>query len=220
MMGNIWMATERGLSRYDGRKFVNFQNFGSSFAGNNIRGFFLHPSNPSRDLLALTHDERWIRIKSGKATIDSTLKSLPLVTLPEDTLKPVPVRIETLPFPYETSIQDLIHRVVATYPGKNGVHFTYNGQSVDVYRKSTLQRRFVLKDKSFFRFFQLGRDFYYLDHDALAFRFGERGNSAEMVSVKGIHAPDRKGAPAFEIYWNNAAGQVFLASRKSLTCFL
>lgn len=214
--GNIWMATERGLCRYDGNRFRIFDEFGSSFAAKNIKGFYLHPDDKTSDLLALTHDEKWIRISSGKAIPDNCLKTIPTVEVPAEPGKPVSVVVESLPLLIETSVKKVLDRMVARYPVPGNAYFSCNGKSVEYYANSKRQRRFVFEGRNLLRFFRIGTDLYYLDESLEAFRFpaGGTDSKAGRIQVRGPWPEHRTWK--FEIYWNNSSDQVFLSCEDKL----
>ena len=68
--GNFWLATERGLVRYDGNNFVVCDDFGSSFPNRNSASFHIAPLNAKDDFFAINDDGTFIRITSGRAMID------------------------------------------------------------------------------------------------------------------------------------------------------
>ncbi len=218
--GNIWMATERGLCRYDGVRFRIFDNFGSSFAAKNIHGFYWHPDNKTDDLLASTHDGKWIRISSGKAFIDRHLRNIPRMEMPDETSKPVSVTLESLPQLIETPITNVLDRMVVRYPSPGNAYFSYDGKFVEYYTNGKRRKRFALSGKSFFRFFRIGPDLYYLDEsfNALCFRANGTNSRAEPIQAKVGMLPrgSSKRKPEFEIYWNNSSNQVFVSCEKTL----
>ena len=70
--GNIWLATERGLARYDGNNFLIFDNFGRSYSNRNIASFHIAPGNAKDDFFAINDEKTFIRISGGKAVADSS----------------------------------------------------------------------------------------------------------------------------------------------------
>ncbi|MHA4742067.1 ligand-binding sensor domain-containing protein [Dyadobacter sp. MSC1_007] len=218
--GNIWMATERGLCRYDGRRFRIFDDFGSSFAARNINGFHRHPDNKTHDLLALTHDGKWIRISPDKAVVDNQLRGISLVEVAGKTSEPVSVIVESLPLLIQTSITRVPNRTVVRYPAPGNGYFSYNGSFVDYYANNKRQMRFAFEGGNFFRFFRIGTNLYYLDAYRGAFRFSpdSRIPKPEHIQIKGERSwpGSLKLSPEPEIYWNNSSNQVFLSYQNTL----
>ena len=218
--GNIWLATERGLVRYDGDRFVNFDNLGNSFAARSIYGFNLDPQSRTNDFLAMTSNETWIRITDGKATIDSSLRGYPLywsANVPKVRDRHL---VETLPDLNEDALTHYRHGVATIYPTPEGRHFVYDEHNVGYYVNNKLRKLLPFPGRSFFRFFRLNKNLYYLDENLNLTRFPGTGNDYRPVKSKlagPVSAdPDDQSTRQHQIFWNNCSNQAFIAVGRRL----
>jgi hypothetical protein len=218
--GNIWLATERGLVRYDGRTFAEFNEFGNSFASRNIYGFYHHPSNRKPGILALTHNENWVRIANGDAQIDTTFKHLPYYNPLRQQGNRIKLTVEALPslikhiFVGRTALIDPI------FPYSDGKHYAYEQGQVRLYSQKKLEKSFQFTAKDYHRFFTQDQDLYYLDEHLKLFRFGSADHDLkpEQVAIGGDIAVGSatNQASSFEIFWNNTSGQAFVQRKDKL----
>ncbi len=218
--GYIWMTTERGLIRYDGHRLVKFDQFGDSYASRNMYGFQLHPSNPTSELLAMTHEGKWIRIANGEARIDPRFKGYPAYEPSKDPAAREDPVIQSLPFVFEDQYRNILSRFISIYPFPASAHFTYHRDVVSYYHKNKLVKRFSFPNASSFNFFRLGSDLYFLDKGLNLSQFPSAGSDSsvhkiaiegEMLRHKTLARPDD-----FIIFWNNISEQVFVLFDKSL----
>jgi signal transduction histidine kinase len=218
--GYIWMSTERGLIRYDGHRLVKFDQFGDSYASRNIYGFQLHPSNPTNDLLAMTHEGKWIRIAKGEARIDPDYKGYPAYEPSKDPAAREDPVIQSLPFVYEDQYSNILSRFISIYPFRAGAHYIHYQDHVSYYRKNKLVKRFSFPNKSIFNFFRLDSDLYFLDKGLNLFQFTSAGSdsSVRQIAIEGEILRHKTLARRndFMLFWNNVSDQVFVLLDKSL----
>lgn len=218
--GYIWMTTERGLVRYDGHRLLKFDQFGDSYASRNIYGFQLHPSNPTNDLLAMTHEGKWIRIAKGEARIDPNYKGYPAYEPSKDPAAREDPVIQSLPFVFEDQYTNILSRFISIYPFPAGSHYIYHQDRVSYYHKNKLVKRFLFPKKNVFNFFRLDNDLYFLDQGLSLFQFKSTGSdsSVRQVPIEGEilrHRPLTRKT-GFMLFWNNVSEQVFVLLDKSL----
>lgn len=218
--GYIWMTTERGLIRYDGDRLVKFDQFGDSYASRNIYGFQLHPSNPTNELLAMTHEGKWIRIANGQARIDPGYKGYPPYEPSKDPAAREDPVIQSLPFVFEDQYSKILSRFISIYPFPAGSHYVHYKDRVSYYRKNKLVKNFSFPNRSIFNFFRLNSDLYFLDGGLKLFEFTSAGSdsSVRQVTIEGDIVRHRKLAEQndFMLFWNNVSGQAFVLLDKSL----
>jgi signal transduction histidine kinase len=216
--GYIWMTTERGLIRYDGHRLVKFDQFGDSYASRNIYGFQLHPSNPTNDLLAMTHEGKWIRIANGEARIDSNYKGYPAYEPSKDPAAREDPVIQSLPFVFEDQYENILSRFISIYPFPAGSHYVYHQDRVSYYHKNKLVKRFFFPKKDVFNFFRLDNDLYFLDKGLSLFRFTSAGSdsSVHQLPIEGEILRHLARQNGFMLFWNNVSDQVFVLLDKSL----
>ncbi|WP_353719012.1 two-component regulator propeller domain-containing protein [Dyadobacter sp. 676] len=216
--GNVWLATERGLVRFDGNRFVSFDKLGDSYAARSISGFYLDPENGRDDLLAMTNNEVWVRVVGGKAAIDTSLKGYPLrrsANIPK--IRKLHL-IEALPDLNEDALTHYRHEIAALYPAPGARHFAYDEQDVGYYVNNKMTKLFHFPGMSFFRFFRLGDDLYYLHENLSLTRFpGPGGGSRPRESIlSGAISEDLKLTSGHRIFWNNCSNQAFVSAGRRL----
>ena len=218
--GYIWMTTERGLVRYDGHRLVKFDQFGDSYASRNIYGFQLHPSNPTNNVLAMTHEGKWIRIANGEARIDVNFKGYPAYEPSKDPAAREDPVIQGLPFVFEDQYANILSRFISIYPFPAGAHYVHHQDRVGYYQKNKLVKRFSFPQKDAFNFFRLDNDLYFLDKGLSLFQFTSAGSdsSVHQIPIEGEILRHRAWARQnnFMLFWNNVSDQVFVLLDKSL----
>jgi len=217
---NIWLATERGLVRFDGRRFIKFDDFGNSYSSKNINGFFLHPQNRKPGVLAPTQIGNWVRILEGSAAIDSSFKGFPKYEPldPSGTFRNQ--LFEILPAPNEDSFVDRISEFSPIFTCPNGRHFAYHKGNVEFYIENKFIKRIPFPKANVFHFFRQGKDLYYLDARLNLSRFASdvETRAVERLEIHGDIAPllGEKQLGHYQIFWNNASGQAFIQIEKKL----
>lgn len=218
--GYIWLATERGLARFDGNRFVNYDNLGNSFAARSIYGFNLDPQSRKGSVLAMTSNQVWIRIVDGKAAIDSTLRGYPLHRSANVSKARDLHLIESLPDLNEAAVTHYRHGIAAVYPLSAGRHFVYDEQNIGYYVNNKMEQLHPFPGRSFFRFFRLGENLYYLDEKLKPTRFaGTGGNSRpEETILTGPLLADANYnlTGQYQIFWNNCSNQTFISTGSRL----
>jgi signal transduction histidine kinase len=215
--GNIWLATERGLVRFDGNRFVNFDNLGNSFAARSISGFNLDPQSRTGDLLAMTSNETWVRMIDGKAAIDTSLRGYPLYWSANVSKVRDLHLVEALPDLNEAALTHYRHGIASIYPTPAGRHFVYDEQNIGFYVDNKMTKLFPFAGKSFFRFFRLGESLYYLDENLQLTRFPGNYRPVESMLTGPVLAdPNYKSTGQHQIFWNNCSNQAFISTGRRL----
>lgn len=217
--GNMWLATERGLVRFDGRRFVKFGALAGSYLDQNISGFYLNPEKGPGDFLAMTQNHVWMRILEGKAMVDTSLKGYPLNRSVKAVKPRNPLLIEALPDLNEKSLIHYQDYIISIYPRPNGRHFAYDEHDITYYINNKLKKQFPFPGKSFIHFFCLGDDLYYLDENLKLTCFSGRGaavNPRGSILEGPISAHLDYRSKKYQIFWNNTTSQVFILLDKSL----
>lgn len=217
--GNIWLATERGVVRYDGQHFVSFDQFGDSFADRNIRGFHLNTAAHGERFIALNHSYISIQISAGKAHLDSAHTG----SLADRHIRALQGKmawlVESLPDANEQRYPDTHHSAVLVYPGPDKRHFAYDEKYVTYYSDNEVKKTFYFPDRKLFNFFRLGENLYYLDDKLGVFRFPGKGTDTlpARTRISGSIAKNPLlGKRKYEIYWTNCTGQAFILLGQTL----
>ena len=72
-LGYIWLSTQRGLARFDGKNFKIFDDFGKTYSAASIGSFHIDPRPEPVGFFALNDDWEFIHVHQGKAMLDSGL---------------------------------------------------------------------------------------------------------------------------------------------------
>lgn len=217
--GNIWLATERGLVRFDGKNFFTFDNFGGSFLDRNISGFRINPKTGSDDFFALNNERTYIRISKGKAVTDTganhELQSKSFYSR-KGRITHV---IEALPDLNENALFKY-HPVLSIIPSTFGTYFVYDGKNIEYYAGNRRTKSFYFPDKNFWRFFRVNNDIYYLNktYELLRFKGGNSDASPDKAALRGaiLSNPAFSSNEDCQIFWNNCSNQAFVLVANTL----
>ena len=220
LRGNIWLATERGLVRYDGKHFVKFDDFGSSYFDRNIYGFYLYPKAGHRKLIAVTEAKMSILIEQGKAIIDTdTDWNLLFHPIKDSRMLDYDQVFARMTFNDKMFFSRTSLRV-PIYLCPDARYFAYDKNNLGYYADNKLQKVFSFPGKKYSNFFRVHTDLYYLDLDFSIFHFQGIGNDslARRQTIRGdiVKHPDYHTASKPQIFWNNASDQVFVSLKSSL----
>jgi signal transduction histidine kinase len=214
--GNIWLATERGIVRYDGRDFVRYDDFGSSYSDRNISGIYLHPLAGHNELIATT-GTKYILINDGTAVADTTIKGLFQPAKDSRMLDHQQV-FDSMGYG-EKMFFMRTSAIVPFYACPNGKYFAYDKNKVGYYANNKLIKAFPFPRRSVYNFFRIDGDLYYLDSNFALSRFQAAGSDSvarQQILTGAITSHPSYSKKAYKIYWNNACGQVFVSIDKSL----
>lgn len=214
-LGFIWLSTERGVVRFDGREFTTFDNFGSTYSSASISSFNIDPRPRPDGLYAVNHDQHFIHIHHGQAVIDTML----------------PKEMRNQPFPYPRKGLGFISERLPNLsyqnsffapfviPAGNDRFFVYDNKTLRYYERKHELGRVDLPDKILWDFFRVGNSLYHLQNGVLtryaAARKGFRGEGAKFIGeITGdaLFLQNEK----WEIFWNNAVDQTFVRLGQSL----
>jgi ligand-binding sensor domain-containing protein/signal transduction histidine kinase len=214
--GNIWLATERGLVRYDGKDFVKFDGLGNSYSDRNVYGFLLYPGAGRRNFVAVTEAKKCFVIQDGKAVLDTTMTWDMFLQPEKDPRMP---EVAFTEFDEQMYFNQISLRV-SLYLFPDARYFVYNKKKVGYYVNNKLKKVFPFPDKSIFNFFRIGNDLYHLDASYGLSRFQAAGTNSitrpEILSGDILASPFYASKATFKVYWNNACGQAFISINKSL----
>ncbi|WP_353718698.1 two-component regulator propeller domain-containing protein [Dyadobacter sp. 676] len=207
--GNFWLATERGLVRYDGNNFVVFDDFGSSFPNRNIASFHIAPLNAKDDFFAINDDGTFIRITSGRAMIEPSFYRGQLKAQPFGMHGQDGYLTEGLP-----SIR-LMHVSPDHYIIPLGFdrYYVYDNIRLTYYSSKRRVNSVPIEDKGFWGFFRLDQDLYHMDENGLLnFRLKDGLIQKSIVRLTGDLAGNvsRRSGKKHKLFWSNASNQVFL----------
>lgn len=215
--GNVWLATERGIVRYDGFNFKVFDDFGDSFLYRSIASFHLPPAaKGENEFFAINHLKSFIKISQGRAAPDTMTYPKALASQPfSHPSKGTYYLTEGLP--------NVNKRHVAgdnyVIPTGNDGYFVYDKRNVIYYQQKRQKKSFPLPGRTIWEFFRVGGRLYHLDGTKLTCFDGHSNSSSpKPVKLTGPIAADPlfSTQTTFKIFWNNCNDQAFILLDKSL----
>lgn len=198
--GFIWLATEGGPVRYDGRSFKVYNT--DEFGLNSKRIAYLSYDYQSKRLSALSSlAEKFPLIRGRPWHIDSTLAHLD--EIPE--IDQVPRYAIGLP-PYYPQLGFEKYQIDA----RNGGNFIISYDSIYHYDHThKIQSRIAFSHNDFFRFFLLDQELFHLTSIGQGYQF-ELDGTIKKLTIQGDLIKDRKDLEKVKLFWNIATGEVFM----------
>jgi signal transduction histidine kinase len=212
--GNIWIASEQGLVRFDGRSFVTFEDFGKT--SRNIYHFYISPSNAGKEFFASNSDGNYIRIHNGTAVMDTTFRwqllRLPFVSRTKW------ATFVTVGLPNDYKELDTPGNYVI--PMGYERYFVYTTVNVEYYENKKRIKAFPFKGKKYQEFFRLDDNLYHIDQNQKLVHFPGKQSSSQAREA--TFTGDIQNNPLFpckgqcQVFWNNCSNQAFVSLGKSL----
>ena len=224
--GFVWLATEEGLTRFDGHKFYIFNR--SNLAVRNDRVYYLDrigkdPGAPAsgrnKSMFANLVGGAYVKIQNGKATTaskDSAIYSLKTKLLTKDPEQFFETRGLPDVYIYEYRVQYQEYKI--TVDGTNGTFYLCGNKTFSYYKNDRKQyeKRFEVNDM--FKYFSLhGKLYYYNQNSATVTILSNKKNVTSALSGDILNAPGfKKEKQKIKLYWNHISDQVFLYFKKKL----
>lgn len=217
--GFIWLATENGLVRFDGNNFYTFFKANTGISDNRIVGIQSsltgNGQQGDRDFYACTDHREYIRIKNGRAVVDTMYpqhaNKLPFI---KKGFWATQVSLGLPSFLNTGSHPDHYIIPLSRYDGHFYVSDRRNITYYEHWKKVWQMSHPV---NSFWGYFTMGEELCYFDGSRLITGVGVGGKS-DMEIIGDI--AQRRDYPASlkqaQIYWNPANDQAFLYLNESL----
>lgn len=197
--GFIWLATENGLVRYDGQKFVLFDKNHSKAASNRITNFRVDVK--TGNLYALTEDWQLIQIKNGH-----------VVPKPQAYSEVFKFKNGSrYDYSYANGTPNFLEKYVNDLPFlvviDQTTTYSITKGNIELYKNENLVSKVAFNHKDQWRFFVLNKQLYYIDEQKNLTIFKE-GKPLKANLTGGLAAlPNLNGS---KLYWNTCSGNVFL----------
>lgn len=199
-LGYIWLATESGLVRYDGR---HFQLHIPPIEVTNNHRFFHIFTSINGDLLAMNYQHVIVQIANGKISRDSTLPfeirdyaGWEVSRNNSDAGKAYDVRLPNRIMNWESSMTSLrLH-------GRKGERFIYSKDTLTLELNNGKSIRHPFRNKGSWNFFLMGDSLYFLQEDGRTVRFG---SDLQVAAFSGdiLLDPDFIRHPGkTQVFWN------------------
>lgn len=215
-IGYIWLATERGLARFDGKHFTIFDHFGSSYSDRSIASFHPNPVSSGDGFFAINNEKVYVHVTGGQAVRDTGFYEKQLLSQPFTGRTNRNAYIaERLPSPAMDHVAPWYYYLVSTGMDR---YFVYNRKNIDYYVRKKKVKSTSLPGKSFWDFFRLDSDLYRVENGIFT-RYTSKGSSFEQqIKLSGdiLSHPLYPASKSHVIFWNNCANQVFILLGKSL----
>ncbi|MBE9464782.1 sensor histidine kinase [Dyadobacter subterraneus] len=217
--GFIWLTTETGLVRFDGKNFFTFDKSNLPITYN--RFSMLQPSlevgsknNKSRKLYAVAEGYQFVRIEAGRATMDSVytnrIRSIPHLSKSGEN-----VLMSNGSPNYLRDWLNPDYYIIAVPEGE-GNFFICERQKIGYYSNWKKIYDHAIKTDLPWNFFTINKNLYSYTNDKFI-RIDKAGLT--NLSVSGDLTSDENYIPGKmngKIYWNNISNQVFLYLEKKL----
>lgn len=209
--GFVWLATENGLTRFDGRQFRNFN--ASNLPVKGGRMYFIYPTADKNGLMAVMEKGEVLSMNNGAAEIATThLNDFSYLRKPvtKDFYRTAGLPDQTL----EAAGRN--HFII---PAETNTWFDVLNDTVSFVKDGQEQYRLTLPGLVRWQLFVLDGKLCYYDSKATCFLVFNR----EIVMVAELRGDLRrypllpKRGPYQELFWNLATGQVFIYQNKR--CF-
>ncbi|WP_084439660.1 sensor histidine kinase [Dyadobacter alkalitolerans] len=209
--GFFWLATEVGVVRFDGQKFITFDKSNVAISSNRIRGFVPALPSPQADpdyeFYGLTQDNQYIGIRNNGLVKSDTAFYKKYTQTDPFTGKQIRHNsmLGTLPPQYPNRPMEEHYFVAAD----SATFYIWRQNTISCYKNQKL----ISTSRGLFRdFFLIGSQPFAIDALGRIIRI-RIGKSNEIVSPDGDIVRNTlfvKGKDNLKLYWNNVAKSAFL----------
>jgi signal transduction histidine kinase/ligand-binding sensor domain-containing protein len=203
--GFVWLATENGLVRYDGRQFVLFDKSKSNTKSNRITYFI--KDVPNGQLYALTQDWKLIAINNG------AVSAVPLDYQEKFNFKNNARESHLFASGTPNILANFFSDVPYIITKKNNYCYKIFKNSISLYHHQELIAVTPFIYSNQWRFFILNDELHYIDDDLNITKFENK--SFKRVKLIGDLA-NSKIKKAGTLYWNLATENLFIGIGNSL----
>ncbi len=206
--GYLWLVTERGITRFDGRRFDAF-NGSELFREYTLRSDFeyLQAGESAQGVpYRLNHNHAFVFAEGGKLLADTAYLTRMKERLSLEASVEIDYVSKGLPdFPSRFTSE---FRFVIPYPDDSYV--LYEKDTIRFYRKGGLVNTFSFKNADVRKFFRIGKGLCYINPSGEINYFSDIGTGSAFISIRfpeEISPYIRK--ENYGLFWNNVSNRIF-----------
>ena len=219
--GFVWLATENGLVRFDGRNFYIFDRFNLPISDN--RFFSILPSMEgvkgsaaSKRLYAVADGNEFVRIENGRAIRDSVYYRKKILSIP---FIKNGYQATYLAFglpSFLPKVDNLTDHYIVPVIDREGAFYICDSNTVSYYEKWNKKTQVTFKS-SFWNVFIHNGLLCQLNDNGVISAIDHSIVNSYLLSGDILKNPSYNGTKrGIEIFWNNSNDQVFLYLNKNL----
>jgi signal transduction histidine kinase len=216
--GFIWLSTESGLVRYDGHRFITYDQSVIPLHSNRMGSFYIAPGAPGNedhDVFAISNKLDHLQLKHGTVVFNNEGYQKYLAGMPflREYKEARAFINQSLPNGFKGSLT----REICILPDETGGFFVCTPDTVTYYQGLKKKYLLAFHTPDFWSYFRLNKALYWVD-DRGRFTEIEAGHASRAMLTGDIlhHSAYRQGTRNFEIYWSNVLNQAFLYLDKNL----
>ena len=199
--GFVWLATEGGITRYDGRNFKVYE--AEALGVQSIRIPLIRYVHETKKLYGMTALFEKFLLAKGQAWHYSHTPE-DMISTPSDFIDSWIQYTTGVPGYYDQEGSDLYQM-----DGVNGGNYIISHDTISYYdREHRIQSKVAFPNKDFYRFFPLDQGLFHLDHDGKVKNIESTGEIND-VEITGDILRDHMDLKNAIIYWNIGTKEVF-----------
>jgi signal transduction histidine kinase len=209
--GFIWLTTESGLVRFDGRSFFTFNKANSAITDNRFYDIEPDLGGSKRRLYAVGEVGNYMRIEKGIAVNDTSYGTAKLKRIPEIQQGVQKSHIAGgAPNIFLENPHEFLHYIMIVSK-MEGTYYVVHRNNVEFFVKWKREWSAKTADINFKDFFSLKGKLYRFLANGEIEKFGALGST--KMRIEGDLAGDsgyKSGQSNYKMYWNNVSDQLFV----------
>jgi signal transduction histidine kinase len=213
--GFVWLTTEDGLVRFDGRHFLNYTQ--GQLGLRTARFTTFAKSSSGNGLYAINIAGECVKIENGTARRSRVLPNLQLNYFFDEGTRAHRQRARSINSMPDIRLLNNPHFINASFAVNNG-SYRYHRDTVFYYAadNNTIIGRSPFVTRTSTRFFTIGNKLYHLGTDGSVICFDGQRQTAMTLSGDICHTGSGTSPAAhIDLYWNNGSDHVLLYQNRS-----